>query len=310
MRTHLALTLALGLAAAMLAGCGKNNVTPPGGSASNDQAAAAAAVAREPGVVDDGLSDSPDQTSLNAPAGAAALINPLTYWRTITHVDRTFEFAFSDTDSTGKPTTAIVTIRKTLTGRFNILAGVPGTDGTPIDSTVKIVHKPLEDHWVRRILLKRVRVVDSDEDDPDAIWHVAATSGVKVTSRDATVHIESLRIQAGAMDTTITDPLAFFRIRRVLQFMPDEMVTLTVTTDDTSNVVVLMHHDRRFRFHNNGDKTFTGVWRSGLFIAGFHHFGVNALSNGTLFDDTAPYDSQAWILPYVIEPDALADFLP
>jgi hypothetical protein len=157
MRSHLAHTLAFALAVAVLAGCGKNNLTPPGGSASNDQSAASAAVAREPGVVDDGLSDSPDQTSLNAPAGAAALINPLTYWRTITNVDRTFEFAFSDTDSTGKPTTAIVTIRKTLTGRFNILAGVPGTDGTPIDSTVKIVHKPLEDHWVRRILLKRVQ---------------------------------------------------------------------------------------------------------------------------------------------------------
>jgi hypothetical protein len=112
------------------------------------------------------------------------------------------------------------------------------------------------------------------------------------------------------MDTTITDPLAFFRIRRLLRFMPGEDVTLTVTTDDASNVVVLQHHDRRFRFHNNGDNTYTGVWRVGLFAEGFHHFGVNALSNGTLFDDTAPYDSQMWILPYVIEPEALADFLP
>ena len=42
-------------------------------------------------------------------------------------------------------------------------------------------------------------------------------------------------------------------------------------------------------------------------LAGVHHLGVNALSRGAIFDDRAPYDSQAWILPYVVRPTELAD---
>lgn len=307
MRSTLALTLALALAAGTLAGCGKDNPGAPAPSSqSADQAEVAAEVARQPSVVEDALAESPDQTSLEGPSGAAALIHPLTYWRTITDVDRWFVFAFADTDSTGRPTSAIVTINKALRGRFNILVGEPGTDGTPLDSALHVIHKPLADHWVRRVLLKRVR----EAAEARARWRVAATSGVKVTSRNATTHILSLRIQAGPLDTLITDPLALFRLRRVLKIQPETEVTLTVTTERNDDVVVLMHRERRFRFHNNGDNTYTGVWRSGLFAEGVRHFGVNALSHGTLFDDQAPYDSQAWILPYVLAPTDLADYMP
>jgi hypothetical protein len=38
--------------------------------------------------------------------------------------------------------------------------------------------------------------------------------------------------------------------------------------------------------------------------------GVNALSSGTLFDDQAPYDSKAWIVPCVVNPTELAEFIP
>ena len=43
---------------------------------------------------------------------------------------------------------------------------------------------------------------------------------------------------------------------------------------------------------------------------GLHHVGVNALSNGTLYDDTARYDSQSWITPYRVHPLVLADGTP
>jgi hypothetical protein len=316
MRSTLALTLALALAAGALSGCGRNNPAAPGPSQSVDQAEVAYELARQPQVVDDQLADSPDQTSLDGPAGAAALIHPLTYWRTITRVDRSFVFAFADTDSTGRPTTAVVTVLKNLHGSFNILTGVPGGDGTPLDSANHVIRKPLDDRWVRRVLLKRVPpdpAAGMDAGDPgrDARrWRVAATSGVKVTSRDATTHILSLQIQSGPLDTLITDPLALFRLRRVLKLQPGTEVTLTVTTERNDDVVVLMHHDRRFRLHNNGDNTYTGVWRAGLFADGVWHFGVNALSNGTLFDDRAPYDSRAWILPYVMAPTEMADYMP
>ena len=305
---------------AALAGCSKksgeapNAVTNPGGSTGGtqmNQADVSATMAAEPDLVEDGLAEDPMETSVDGglPAGATAAIHPLTFWRRITEVNRTFEFAFADTDSTGQPTTALVTVRKKLVGTFNILAGPlePSTALPPPDS-LHVVHKPLEDHWVRHVLLKRVRPNAADSD-PRARWRIAATSGVQVTSKDATTNITSLRVQSGALDTTITDPLALFRLRRVLRFGAGAQVTLTLTTGRNDDVALLDLRDRRFRLTNNGDGTYSGTFRAGFFD-GVHHFGVNALSHGTLFDDTAPYDSQAWILPYVVDPTQLADYLP
>jgi hypothetical protein len=65
----------------------------------------------------------------------------------------------------------------------------------------------------------------------------------------------------------------------------------------------------RRRFHNNGDNTYTLTWHTSP-EDGIHHFGVNALSNGTLFDDQAPYDSDAWIFPYAIQPCFIAEYMP
>ena len=53
----------------------------------------------------------------------------------------------------------------------------------------------------------------------------------------------------------------------------------------------------------------TGVFRA-AFLAGVQHAGVNALSHSTLYDERAPYDSQAWLLPYVAVPRGVALNLP
>src|SRR5262245_46225569 len=102
--------LLLGLIAALLSGCGKSNplATAGSGGSSIDQSQASEAMAQSSPAIEDGLMESPDQASLSSatPSGADALISPLHYWRRITEVRRTFEFAFSDTDSTGRPTRA------------------------------------------------------------------------------------------------------------------------------------------------------------------------------------------------------------
>lgn len=309
---------------AALAGCSKksgdapNAVTNPGGSAGGtqmNQAEVSATMAAEPNLVEDGIAEDAMQTTLDSgtPAGATAAIRPLTFWRRIdpTRTKRTFEFVFADTDSTGQPTTVHVTVHKQLFGTFNILAGPLDTSATaPPRDSLNVVHKPLEDHWVRHLLLRRVPVdPTADDDDARPRWRIAATSGVQVTSKGATTNITSLRVQSGALDTTITDPLALFRLRRVLRFGGGSQVTLTLTTGRNDDVALLYLRDRRFRLTNNGDGTYGGTFRAGFF-AGVSHFGVNALSHGTLFDDTAPYDSQAWILPYIVDPTQLADYLP
>lgn len=303
-------TLVMFAATALIAGCGRNNVNgPSAGASSQDQVEATAALSESPAVIEDGQYESADQTTVDGatPAGSLAAIQPLRFWRNITHVDRSFEFAFSDTDSTGRPTTALVTVRKHLTGTFNILVGIPGSDSTAIDSSFDVIHKPLDDRWVRHILMKRVRISATAQ----PVWRIVATSGVQVTSRDATTQLVSLRVQTADIDTTLTDPQRTFFLRRILRLAPGTQVTLTATTLRSDDVVVLMLRDHRFRFHDNGDDTYTGVWTVPALVApGPHHFGVNALSHGTLFDSQAPYDSQAWLIPFVIAPDEVADMLP
>jgi hypothetical protein len=292
---------ALPLSILLLAGCGKSgSMVAPQSSGSANQNAATEEVARHPELVEDGMYTSETQApagSVSAPAGSLAAIHPLFFWRHIDRVERTFEFAFSDTDSTGQPTTAVVTVHKHLSGTFNVVAeGSAPSEGT-------LVRKPLHDHWVRRLLLKHV---DGDAYRP---WRIAATSGVQVTSRDAQTHIQSLRIQSGALDTTITEPLAFFRLRRLLRFDVDNDVTLTASTLVANDVVVFYVGDRRLRFQAQGNGTYTLTWKIAA-TDGVRHFGVNALSHGSLFDDQAPYDSQAWILPYVAGTPEMTDLAP
>jgi hypothetical protein len=256
-------------------------------------------------MIEDGVAESDEQTRIEggAPAisGVNAAIRPLFFWRQITGVERRFEFAFSDSDSTGRPTRAVVTIHKHLRGSFNIVAGDPTDEGSPTEGHV--VRKRLRDHWVRRVLLERVATTTER-----GVWRIVASSGVRVTSPDAVTRIESLRIQSAGLDTTITEPLAFQRLRRIPRLDPGAEVTLTVTTRAADDVVILYARGGRRPFHANGDNTYTGAWRVPR-ERGIHHAGINALSRGTLFDDEAPYDSQAWILPYVVKPTELADAL-
>jgi len=337
-RLNVRTTLPLLLLVAALAGCAKNGSEPsnsitnptgsPSGGAAVEEAAVAATLSGTPELIEDGLMESEAETDLAASAIAgdmgSALIRPLRFWRRIENVERRFEFAFADTDTTGRPTTVIVTAHKRMLGSFNILAGRPagepvvdaaGEEGTPPrDTTLRLVRKRLDDHWVRRVLLKRVpppppgdgEVANADR---RVMWRVAATSGVKVTSRDARTNIRGVRVQAGPLDTTITNPLELFRLRRMLHLPADARVMLTVTTDRNDDVVVLYRGDGRFRFRNNGDNTYSGGFHTG-WLRGVHHFGVNALSHGTLFDDAAPYDSEAWAFPYVVAPTLMAELVP
>lgn len=324
MRSRLILAATLLAALALLAGCGKSTVNSPVPQASTptlDQAEIAGAVAAQPEVVEDAQFESDEATVLGGTRGAGgaqalAAIDPLRFWRKIDDVQRTLEYAYSDPDSTGRPTTAVVTVHKALTGTFNLLTGVIGDDGHLVDSTASVVHKPLSDHWVRRILLKRFPTADST----GRRWHVVATSCVKVTSREAQTRIVSLRVQSGDVDTTLTDPLAFHRLRHIPRLAPGTDLKLTVTTLRNDDVVVLCRFGHRARFENNGDNTYTWTWnvpdlrngpgpRPGPGRPPVFHFGVNALSNGTLFDDEAPYDSQAWLLPVVMGRDEVAEAL-
>lgn len=301
--------LALG---ALLAGCSNNKSTNPvPTSSTGDQAAITGTLATLPDFMSDGVFDTFTQTNLSRSlrGGSAvtesptAALDPFYFWRSIVLRTPTFEFVFSDTDTTGLPTTAVVTLRRHLVGAFNIVPRDPNNPQLPDNQSV--VRKPLDDLWLRRFLLKRVRL----SQDTEARWRLAAATPVDVTSKDATSQITSVRLQTATKDTTLTDPTVFIHLRQVLRFDSTDSVTVTVTTPRTDDVVLLYNPGRRVPLKNNGDGTYTGGFRVGLFD-GWRHFAVNALSHGTLFDDTAPYDSKAWIFPYVIVGGPDVDYLP
>jgi len=309
-RARVVLILAALSAVAVIAGCSDNGVRPVPDSTS-EQSTIAGTIAAAPDLLNDGLYDTETPANLAAalrgasPAGSTTPveIEPYFFWRTIARRMPSFEFAFADTDTTGLPTTAIVTVRRHFTGTLNIVPRDPVNPDLP--DTHNIVRKPLDDLWVRRFLMKRVRLAPGDH----AAWKIAAATAVEVTSKDATTAITSIRVQSGPTDTTLTDPAAFIHLRRVLRFAPDDPVTLTVTTPRTDDVVLLYHHVERERFENHGDGTYTRTFTAGS-LQGWRHFGVNALSHGTLYDDIAPYDSKAWIFPYVIVGGPDVDYLP
>lgn len=295
------LALALLLGAFALAGCGKSNPVANDTTTDNatDRALVTEAVAASPEMANEDVFAVSDETQFGSGPGLAA-INPLRFWRQIDNVTTRWDFAFSDPDTSGRPTRAIVTVRRNLTGTFNIIAGDPLS--TPSDSTRTRIRKALDDRWVRRLALIRTRVwTDSLRGRYHERWRVVGTSGVEITAKDAATQIQSLRIQAGALDTTITNPLELFRLRRTLPLAVNTPVTLTATTGNANDIVLLYRVGFRARFHNNGDGTHTFQWTTSDF-AGLRHFGVNALSNGTLYDDSAPYDSKGWVLPFVVRP--------
>jgi hypothetical protein len=303
--------LPLALLAVALAGCSKS--TKPTSPSSSDRAAvdmaqASDAMASHPEYVNDDVFADPTSTVFASARPAAALdeepgtwFRPMRWWRTIDSTTHHVDIAFSDPDSSGRPTNALATITRELFGKFHVVV----KDSTAPDSLVRLVVKPLDDHWTRKVALHRFIERDWDDQDHDgdtteveSHWRVVGTSGVLVTSAGATVHIESVRIQAGTLDTTITDPLALHRLRRFELFRAFTLVHLTVKTDRNDDIVAFYRMGDRRIFTNNGDDTYSIDFMAWDF-GGLRHLGVNAFSNGTITSLTDPYDSQAWLVPHV-----------
>jgi hypothetical protein len=287
--------LVIALLAGSLAGCGGKVATAPG-SSNAEVVAVNMTLAGMPDMVSDdvfGVSTSTAVTASQTSNGALAAITPLFFWRHILTDSPRFDVVFADTDSVGRPRTALVVVNRRFLGTFNI---VPGTGDPVVPDSAHLVHKPLDDQWVRHLLLHRF-----PEGGADHGWHVVAATGVNVTSHNATSAIQSVRVQTSEKDTLITDPLQLFAVGNCLRLAPGDSLVLTATTSRTDDVVLAYWHDHRERFRNNGDGTYSFTLHPAD-ASGYRFFGVNALSRGTLFDDALPYDSNAWIIHCLIGP--------
>src|SRR5262245_10107585 len=106
--------VAFAAAAFALAGCGDSvqSVAPTTTSVGTaaERAAVMEEAARHPEFMEDGVYDSTEPMSNALPGGTLstlAAIDPITFWRRFRVADKHFEFVFSDTDTTGRPTMAL-----------------------------------------------------------------------------------------------------------------------------------------------------------------------------------------------------------
>ena len=284
----------LTLLAFSLVSCGKSgSMTSPNANGSSGTASDDAQITQElanyPQFWQEDLAGAVGPLLTSDP-GTFAVIEPLRFWRQIDDVQTEKQIEYSNPDSLGRPRLAIATIHRTLTGSFFIAA----RDTNGGDTSFVLVKKPLLDDWTRRVAFVR----HARRDTGLTRWRLAGTSGVDVRTRDGVTRLQSLRIQAGAVDTTITDPLELHRLRQLIKLPPDVPIVLTARTAATDDVVLFRGSSLRRRFVNNGDGTHTFTL-PGYRFDGLRHFAVDALSNGTLFDDAANYDANAWILPYI-----------
>ena len=229
----------------------------------------------------------PDVFLWEDPDASPAPIETVRWHRELLDLDKTVEVVIEQPD--GEPWTATVTITGVATGLLHLFADA--------GDTWTEVTKDFSDVGVRSLVLRRERPIEGRHRG----WRLVALSGVSIGSPGHTRNIESVRIQAGPVDETITNVTDLQRVHEILALPPNTEATVTVTTGDATDQVFL--HLRRCRARiplvSNGDRTFSGRFFTGMELRP-HHLVVDVLSHGTLFDDAIPYDNVAWGIPWRI----------
>ncbi len=245
------------------------------------------------------------QPTLDAP------IDPGFWFRLIRSHERRYVVEITEPDTLTR--VAHVRIVDRLLGTFNVVTRPDTIGGEVVRGDW--IRKRLADTSVRKAVFVRKRCVSGDEGDDDSDderedaedghrdgwsrWRLRAASGAEITSDEGSRQILSVRIQAGDVDVTVTDPLELKNRSELLRLPPATPVHVTAVTADLTDKVVLYSRWGRMPLRRMEDGTCQGRFLTPL-AGGFKHLAVNALSNGTLFDDIAPYDSKAWGLPYVV----------
>ncbi len=242
-----------------------------------------------------------------------AAITPLRWGRFITSQTRTTTVVFTN------DTMSVVHVDRIISGLLKIKTTIGGTDTT--------IAKAFTDTSGRNVIFRRVA---SDARRFWLNWVPVATTLVNGLTNPQpagnAILITQVMINGGGDTITITDPeatwlrykwLNIFHGGRadVPQLAAGDSIFVTATVKSQSadtDVVVLRHGFGSLRFGRNrmtlisqtgpdGDGFYTKIYqkhiqpRLGL---GSLNVGVDALTRGTLYDDTAPYSVSWWGIPY------------
>lgn len=217
----------------------------------------------------------------------ASPIIPIYWWREL-EGDPPFSLNIqmnSERDS------AFVTVALDISGTLHIIALV--------DTVIQAVDKPLNDNPIRHAIFLKDTVESYHHG-----WRLYKISGVWVTSDARSVRIDSVRIRSDTyQDTVMSDSLALFLLDEVFTFTQGEGVSLWVyANDDTAEVYFhswRLPNWHRWRFSNEGGGVYFGVWSTPV-EAGIYHSAFDILQHETLWDSAYPYDSNVWLLPYMV----------
>ena len=299
-RVHACGALLLTLAALLaLVGCGGGGDSPtaPTSNPSTDLDAVTAVVAGASALSDDGLYDVISSATASARhAGAFAVLDPLSFHRTVNRSTLGISVVFSDSDGAGHPRAAEVTVRRSTLGMFMVLRRPAG--GGAVD-TSSVVHKVMDDRWTRHLHLTRQTV--QGPYGPQEVWSIDQASALRIASQPGSRTIASVHLTGIGLDATLTDAEALRTPAQMPVAVAGDSLTITVGTGantgaNADNDVFVYWGDRRVRMIPNGDGTHTVRVHSGN-VATLRSLGVNVLSRGTLHDDALPYDSLGWIVP-------------
>jgi len=249
----------------------------------------------------------------------SADVTPLRFGRFIRSVTRTVEVTFESGDSA-----AVALVTKDIYGVFRI-RGINGNDDTVT------VEKEFHDRSMKRVLFRRIA---HDTDRWWRNWIPVGTSlvegGTVEPNDDIEIRMVELFLPSG--DTiVVTDPLAHFLRYRwerqmgmtdsaghdrppVPELTDGQQLTMRVTVVSASadtDLVALRFgcnafHRHRLRMRivseeDNGDGTWTRSYERMWGVPpdrGFFHVAVDAMTHGTIFDDTEPYSVSWWGVPY------------
>jgi len=303
-----------GLVSALwFAGCDRNNSTEP---VTNDKDAMSSIVANDALFQTDALllndgDPTAMVTSSNSLGKVSTTIIPRNWGRKIESFSRNVNFT-ALTDST-----AIATVTHTLQGFVWIRAKY-----TPQDTAFSIIKKNFTETIVR--LVKFVRI--NRTKDPRNNWKISEISAIEGGTTGSQITINEVRFYAGDDTIVVTDPNnTFLNLENVKGRVVPEMVAnltlplrvqVTVTSSAPDSDFVYVHRPYfyagqwQYRAHmnlvssaSNGDGTYSrvyelswkGVWQ------GRQDMLVSAVTRGSILDDAAPFSSQIWGVPFIVQ---------
>ena len=303
-------------AAILIVGCSKS-VTGPENFQDADKQALEELILAEPLLTsdastlnDDGVSPGMEVGSLSKDATA---IYPRGWGRKVTDAARTITY------DQVNDSTVVATVNYTLTGVVLIRAKY-----SPQALTDTIIAKPFTETTTHKV--RFVRVAHTAV--PRVNWRMREVSAVKGGTSGSQVTIAHLTVIIGSDTVDVTDPNDYFlklgfRGRGGVPEIPPSptqqvSVQVTVVSSDPDTDMVSLHRPllpttvmqakgmsvrmqliSQTQTGNSYMRVYGASWQ-GVFL-GRHHMFVSALTRSSIFDDQAPFSSQLWGVPFIVQ---------